>query len=99
MVNEEEPFQARTAFLVFIDKEGGVAYSPNINEPVVTEKIASAEEIISAAHLLVDKFNAQMVVNSMQNMMMATAKKAAEHAQTKQEYERIKNGLITPRGR
>lgn len=72
---EPEVVQARCAFLVYLTKEGAYVMTPDINTPLVTERLVHQDEALAACHVVAGNLQAQQnaAISMQAQMGMAQA--------------------------
>ena len=89
-----EPIPVRTAFLVYILEDGSVVSTPDINAPIVPERVPNLDEVKGAALSVVSdiEINQISTVTSQQtiNLLMQVQKQMSEAMQNAQIQEQIR---------
>jgi hypothetical protein len=92
--NAPEPVRCRTAFLIFITEGGQVAMTPDINTPLVVERVPHADEALGAVAVVHTNLAAQqagaITINGMVGMTQAAMNAQASQQVLKDPNLRVK---------
>lgn len=91
--NEPEGEHVRTAFLVILDNDGSVMATPDIDIPVIRERLPSGDDVFSAASILVRDITATQTAQNTAQMMH----QVAMAAQSQMMNQQIAQGLHLPK--